>query len=439
MIGMNKQNSSILPNTRLDQIYGYIQNLSDVQLQELVKRNPDSMEATLALGYINAKRDYRDRTQAQGKEPQLTVRENIVNEGIAKARLPEGYSDAFASNPAAVEGVGSIGANPVTERNSMDTPMDGIARLPTPRVNVASGGIIGFAGEGDSLVEGEEENWYDNLTEAGKIAAAGLVLGKYKAAGKLIKGAGKLAQKGYQKLKIPERKLGEKIVKKLNPPAWYKTLKPKPNLLEKSPVTTGVLSTLGITAGLEGIDAITDESEEEKAARLALEEAEQQKARDTATSAAERLENSRLSRSTAVQKDPYLGRFLQGAGLSYASGKNLGESGIAGLKLADEQKAATQKAFESKEERDLKETYYNALIGNKQAALLQKGMEDIRNSPVTMNGITKQAITLMQTDPENWGKYSQPEVVSLLVRKVAEMGLNSSTGTDEEWGEVTSN
>ena len=61
MIGMNKQNSSILPNTRLDQIYGYIQNLSDVQLQELVKRNPDSMEATLALGYINAKRDYRRR------------------------------------------------------------------------------------------------------------------------------------------------------------------------------------------------------------------------------------------------------------------------------------------------------------------------------------------------------------------------------------------
>ena len=41
----------------------------------------------------------------------------------------------------------------------------------------------------------------------------------------------------------------------------------------------------------------------------------------------------------ARERNPNLGNFLKAAGLSYASGKNLGESGIAGLAYMDERKA----------------------------------------------------------------------------------------------------
>ena len=121
-------NTAIAPNKRLDEIYGYVQGLTDAQLAQLIQKNPESTEATLALGQIQSRNDFRQRAQGQqGEAP--TVKEGIL--GLA--------TNQNNQDPRLMAGMGSM---PMTPRDSMDTPMNGIASLPAQQMQMADGGIV---------------------------------------------------------------------------------------------------------------------------------------------------------------------------------------------------------------------------------------------------------------------------------------------------------
>ena len=133
-------NTVMPPNRRLDEIFGYIKKLSPDQLTELIRTNPNSTEATLALGLVNSQNDFRDRVQGQqGDMP--TVKDGILGVGVN-----QNNADMRMDGIAAV---------PMEPQNSSVVPMSGVAGIPAREMTMtaAQGGLIGFAGEGDSLVE----------------------------------------------------------------------------------------------------------------------------------------------------------------------------------------------------------------------------------------------------------------------------------------------
>ena len=84
--------TSIAPNKRLDQIYSYVQGLTDEQLAQLVQKNPESTEATLALGQIQSRNDFRQRAQGQqGETP--TVKENVLSSGLPSVMPQQNNQD----------------------------------------------------------------------------------------------------------------------------------------------------------------------------------------------------------------------------------------------------------------------------------------------------------------------------------------------------------
>ena len=144
-------NTVMPPNRRLDEIFGYIKKLSPDQLTELIRTNPNSTEATLALGLVNSQNDFRDRVQGQqGDMP--TVKDGILGVGVN-----QNNADMRMDGIAAV---------PMEPQNSSVVPMSGVAGIPAREMTMtaAQGGLIGFAGEGDSLVEEPESSFFDSLT-----------------------------------------------------------------------------------------------------------------------------------------------------------------------------------------------------------------------------------------------------------------------------------
>ena len=97
---------------------------------------PTGLAALLALNSL---------TQPPVNPPTGTILEKVT--GIPSVMPQQNNQD-----PRLMAGVGNM---PMTPRNSMDTPMTGVAQLQTPTMNAASGGIVGFAGPEGSFVNEE--------------------------------------------------------------------------------------------------------------------------------------------------------------------------------------------------------------------------------------------------------------------------------------------
>ena len=410
-------NTAIAPNKRLDEIYGYVQGLTDAQLAQLVQKNPESTEATLALGQIQSRNDFRQRAQGQqGEAP--TVKEGIL--GLA--------TNQNNQDPRLMAGMGSM---PMTPRDSMDTPMNGVASLPAQQMQMADGGIVGYAGPDGSFV-GEPFDPSSLMVEMGPDGmpvtpaydlesdglneeqgmlgqAAPYILGGLAAAdpvlrvaerikpfgiGTLAKGVRKLGDKYKQRAlkgkkyqspgrppsgpggppKAPKKKVGESQkdfnarkqkhqtrkenydAKKKDYDARKKTYDKKVKNIKEDNVKVGqrrdgrtdkqivrnkIARDAALTTGLGGLTAMGYQGVQN------MEEAPLKTMRGLPEMGPSRGSEAIAPAAPAEKADrkryPNLGNFLQAAGLSYASGKNLGESGIAGLGYMDDQKALESK------------------------------------------------------------------------------------------------
>ena len=379
--------TSIAPNKRLDQIYSYVQGLTDEQLAQLVQKNPESTEATLALGQIQSRNDFRQRAQGQqGETP--TVKENVLSSGLPSVMPQQNNQD-----PRLMAGMGSMSMTP---RDSMDTPMNGVASLPTQQMQMASGGIVGYA-EGDLIeepfdpsslmvemgpdgmpvtpaydLESDGLNEESFLDEYGNklLAGAGTALmfakpvidtakGIPGIGGKIAKLAGsasdfykKRALKGNKYKspgRSPRRKKGEtktefnkrqktydekvKNIKEDN----VKVGQRRDGRTDKQIVRSKIVRDAALATGLGTIATAGYRGSQ------GGEEAPLETMRGLREMGPSRGSEAIAPAAPAEKADrkryPNLGNFLKAAGLSYASGKNLGESGIAGLGYMDDQKA----------------------------------------------------------------------------------------------------
>ena len=366
-------NTAIAPNKRLDEIYGYVQGLTDAQLAQLVQKNPESTEATLALGQIQSRNDFRQRAQGQqGEAP--TVKEGIL--GLA--------TNQNNQDPRLMAGMGSM---PMTPRDSMDTPMNGIASLPAQQMQMADGGIVGYA-EGDLIEEpfdprslmvemgpdgmpatpaydledsglNSAYQWVkDNPAKAAEYASYGLMF---------VPGVGLagLAARGVGKYALPKIASGaKKLFTRPGKQVRSADLSMLPTTGKRSLRKLRTAGTASTVAGLGGIAALGEGEEAPLETMRGLREMGPSRGSEAIAPAAPAEKADR-------KRYPNLGNFLQAAGLSYASGKNLGESGIAGLGYMDDQKALESKMTDREQLEFARET---AIMEAQMKAMADSGL-----------------------------------------------------------------
>jgi hypothetical protein len=392
--------TSMAPNKRLDEVYSYIQKLSDEQLAQLIQQNPQSTEATLALGQINSRNEFRQR--AQGQQASMpTVREGVLS-------LPTNQDN---SDPRLMRGMGSMEPRP---RDSMDTPMSGVAQLPSQAM-MAEGGVVGYA-NGDLVTGGRNtvrrpvEQDYDlevddfesdglNEEQGMLSQAAPYILGGLAVADPALRMAERIQLGGIGSIAKGVRKVGEAYRKralkgKTPTPTGRNYKAPQKTTLKKRKNESDEKYKERQQAKDDKYESDKKTYEENVAKQNKIKEqnvkarklrggrtdkqiVRNKIARDAAlaTSAAglggltalgyqgiQNMEEAPLETMrglpemgpdrgseaiapdapvapAARERNPNLGNFLKAAGLSYASGKNLGESGIAGLAYMDERKA----------------------------------------------------------------------------------------------------
>ena len=140
---MDRNTGGLGYNKNIAQVHSKLNKMPDSYLTQLIQQeSPFAVVAAMVL-------DTRQGMAQKAIEPPTsTVANNIVSQvggGIPNVPLQQPNQD-----PRLMAGVGGMNTNPVAERNSMDTPMNGIAQLPAERM-MADGGIVGFQDRG--LVE----------------------------------------------------------------------------------------------------------------------------------------------------------------------------------------------------------------------------------------------------------------------------------------------
>ncbi len=399
--------TSMAPNKRLDEVYSYIQKLSDEQLAQLIQQNPQSTEATLALGQINSRNEFRQR--AQGQQASMpTVREGVLS-------LPTNQDN---SDPRLMRGMGSMEPRP---RDSMDTPMSGVAQLPSQAM-MAEGGVVGYA-NGDLVTGGRNtvrtpvEQDYDlevddfesdglNEEQGMLSQAAPYILGGLAVAEPTLRMAEKIKPFGIGTVAKGVRKAGEAYKKRaLKGKTYQSPGRPPsgPGGPPKAPKQRVGESKKDFNARKQKYQTRKKDYDAKKKdydARKKDYDAKVKRTKEANVEVNKRRggrNNRQIVRNRAMkdavlygapavglpalmyqnmqnveeapletmrglpemgpdrgseaiapdapvapaarERNPNLGNFLKAAGLSYASGKNLGESGIAGLAYMDERKA----------------------------------------------------------------------------------------------------
>ena len=125
------------------QIHSKLDKMPDAYLTQLVE-NQDP-KATVALMVLGTR---QNAAKTMAEEPATTVAQQTVAETRG---LPSVAPQQNNQDPRLMAGMGSM---PMTPRDSMDTPMNGIAQLPAQQM-MADGGIVGFAGPEGSFVDEE--------------------------------------------------------------------------------------------------------------------------------------------------------------------------------------------------------------------------------------------------------------------------------------------
>ena len=131
------------------QIHSKLDKMPDAYLTQLVE-NQDP-KATVALMVLGTR---QNAAKTMAEEPATTVAQQTVAETRG---LPSVAPQQNNQDPRLMAGVGSM---PMTPRDSMDTPMNGIAQLPAQQM-MADGGIVGFADRG--LVDEEGMGFRERL------------------------------------------------------------------------------------------------------------------------------------------------------------------------------------------------------------------------------------------------------------------------------------
>ena len=179
------------------QIHSKLNRMPDAYLSQLVQDG--SPFATVATMVLDTR---QGMAQSAIEPPTSTVAEKITSQVNG---LPSVAPQQNNQDPRLMEGVGGMA---LTERNSADTPISGIAQLPAQQM-MADGGIVGYAEGGETKYFGKDGVIFDPTNPLDYLMAVpGLGVGY---------GAARLGYKGLKALPA--------LGRTLNPSGRFKNLK----------------------------------------------------------------------------------------------------------------------------------------------------------------------------------------------------------------------
>lgn len=408
-IGYNKLD--FLSRLNPSEAHDTFEGLSDQYLSQIIQQNLglySTMAAAVLSGRQNASKNLVEA-------PTSTVADKVAAQtGIPSVAQPQNNQD-----PRLMTGVGGMDTNPVAERNSMDTPMTGVAQLPAKQM-MANGGIVGFQDRG--LVEGEEEG--GDTDYLAYLAGAGVLstLNPLKKA-KSIYNIGK---KGIQKLVRPGgrlRRYGRKVQDRFTDRNYDLY---SPNLLKRTFNPVKSAQTVSGAAGStylfdKASDALSGDDKAPVAAPtpVAASVANNNDADDKAETAKYNMFDKIVGGITSGD----MTRF----GLNMAERASKGGSGLTALtggafdtrKQLDEITAANL-------DREAKKLYYEALSTNAVNAAGAKALDNLLNQP----GLLTDAIEkTMEANPKLTQLQAGLQVINTL-RQGLGMAQVSALGED---------
>jgi len=138
---MDRNTGGLGYNKNIAQVHSMLVKMPDSYLSKLIQ--DESPFATVATMVIDTR---QGAAQSAVEPPTSTVADKVASQvgGIPSVAPQQNNQD-----PRLMEGVGGMNANSVTERNSADTPMTGVAQLPAQQM-MADGGIVGYAKGGET-------------------------------------------------------------------------------------------------------------------------------------------------------------------------------------------------------------------------------------------------------------------------------------------------
>lgn len=137
---MDRNTGGLGYNKNIAQMHAMLDKMPDSYLTQLVESKDP--RATLALMVMGTRQEARKKiTEA----PTSSVADKVA----AQTGLPSVAPQQNNQDPRLMAGMGGMNTNPVAERNSVDTPMTGVAQLPAEQM-MADGGIVGYAEGGET-------------------------------------------------------------------------------------------------------------------------------------------------------------------------------------------------------------------------------------------------------------------------------------------------
>ena len=138
---MDRNTGGLGFNKNIAQMHAMLDKMPDSYLTQLVESKDP--RATLALMVMGTRQEARKKIT---ETPTSSVAEKVTSEVNG---LPSVAPQQNNQDPRLMAGMGGMNANPVAERNSVDTPMTGVAQLPAQQM-MADGGIVGYAKGGET-------------------------------------------------------------------------------------------------------------------------------------------------------------------------------------------------------------------------------------------------------------------------------------------------
>ena len=239
---MDRNTGGLGYNKNIAQVHSMLVKMPDSYLSKLIQ--DESPFATVATMVLDTR---QGAAQSAVEPPTSTVADKVASQvgGIPSVAPQQNNQD-----PRLMEGVGGMA---LTEKNSVDTPMTGVAQLPAEQM-MADGGIVGyqeggevepatFFGEGSDKLRYIRENPFE-AASYGLLAVPGLGL-----AGLGLRAAGRYA---LPKIASGARKLFTRPGKREL--AGFQAYREGPRTLRK-------LRTLGTASGVAGLGGLIASSD----------------------------------------------------------------------------------------------------------------------------------------------------------------------------------
>jgi hypothetical protein len=366
---MDRNTGGLGFNKNIAQMHAMLDKMPDSYLTQLVESKDP--RATLALMVMGTRQEARKKIT---ETPTSSVAEKVTSEVNG---LPSVAPQQNNQDPRLMAGMGGMNANPVAERNSVDTPMTGVAQLPAQQM-MADGGIVGYAKGGETEPAeffGDDSDKLQWIKENPGLAASYglLAVPGFGVAGAGLRGLGSVAKSLGPKIAKGAKELftrpGERKL------AGFQAYKEGPRTLRKGRIA-GTLGTAGLIGSGFGDDEAPATMQEEQVAASPV--------------------NTKAETATSNMFDDAISGITSGDmtrfGLNMAAQASKGGSGLTAIAGGAAETRKQVDAIENSSlDREFKQKYYDALANGQ----ISKNVNTLFEQMISGGGLRKATAELV--------------------------------------------